>query len=62
MTIERLATEWQRIGRPRRGRYGLTASSTHQYWLDQPDWLLLSGDPSSTSTRTARAGSTTAHQ
>ena len=42
-TIERLATEWQRIGRPRRGRYGLTAKTdgTHHYWLDQPDQPLF---------------------
>jgi methyltransferase of ATP-grasp peptide maturase system len=42
-TIERIATEWQRIGRPRRGRYGLTAKAdgTHHYWLDHPDRLLL---------------------
>ncbi len=43
ITIERVAAEWQRIGRPGRGRYGLTASvdGTHHYWLDQPDRLLL---------------------
>jgi hypothetical protein len=42
-TIERVAAEWQRIGRPGRGRYGLTARTdgTHHYWLDQPDRLLL---------------------
>lgn len=42
-TIERVAAEWQRIGRPKRGRYGLTARAdgTHHYWLDQPDRLLL---------------------
>ncbi|MGI9063111.1 MAG: methyltransferase domain-containing protein [Pseudonocardiaceae bacterium] len=44
-TIEHVAAEWQRIGRPRRGRYGLTARAdgTHHYWLDQPDRLLLAG-------------------
>jgi hypothetical protein len=38
-TIERIAAQWQRIGRPGRGRYGLTARTdgTHHYWLDQPD-------------------------
>jgi hypothetical protein len=49
-TIERIAAEWQRIGRPGRGRYGLTAKAdgTHHYWLDQPDRLLLT-DIASTS-------------
>lgn len=43
MTIERVATQWQRMGRPSRGRYGLTARAdgTHHYWLDQPDQPLL---------------------
>jgi hypothetical protein len=42
-TIEHIAAEWQRIGRPERGRYGLTAKAdgTHRYWLDQPDQVLL---------------------
>lgn len=42
-TIERVAAEWQRIGRPERGRYGLTARAdgTHHYWLDHPDRPLL---------------------
>jgi hypothetical protein len=42
-TIERIATEWQRIGHPKRGRYGLTAKAdgTHHYWLDQPDQPLF---------------------
>jgi protein-L-isoaspartate O-methyltransferase len=50
ITIERIAAEWQRIGRPERGRYGLTARAdgTHHYWLDQPDRLLLA-DIASTS-------------
>ncbi|MGH3771881.1 MAG: methyltransferase domain-containing protein [Pseudonocardiaceae bacterium] len=41
-TVERVAAEWQRSGRPGRGRYGLTAKAdgTHHYWLDQPDRLL----------------------
>jgi hypothetical protein len=44
-TIERTAAEWQRIGRPGRGRYGLTAwaDGTHHYWLDHPDRLLRTG-------------------
>ncbi|MGH3852615.1 MAG: methyltransferase domain-containing protein [Pseudonocardiaceae bacterium] len=44
-TIERVAAEWQRSGRPGRGRYGLTATAdgTHHYWLDRPDRLLLTG-------------------
>jgi hypothetical protein len=43
MTIERVAAEWQRMGRPRRGRYGLTARAdgTHHYWLDRPGQPLL---------------------
>ncbi len=42
ITIEHVAAQWQRIGRPGRGRYGLTARAdgTHHYWLDQPDRLL----------------------
>ena len=42
-SVECVAAEWQRIGRPKRGRYGLTASAdgTHHYWLDQPSRLLL---------------------
>ena len=42
-TIERVAAEWQRVGCPSRGRYGLTvrADGTHHYWLDQPSRLLL---------------------
>ena len=41
-TIERVTAEWQRSGRPGRGRYGLTATAdgTHHYWLDHPDQLL----------------------
>lgn len=37
-TIERVAAQWQRMGRPQRGRYGLTAHAdgTHHYWLDHP--------------------------
>lgn len=33
------ADAWQRLGRPERGRYGVTARSdgTHRYWVDQPD-------------------------
>ncbi|MGH3807457.1 MAG: hypothetical protein ACRDRU_12660 [Pseudonocardiaceae bacterium] len=46
-TIERTAAEWQRLGRPGRGRYGLTAKAdgTHHYWLDHPDQLLLTSTP-----------------
>ncbi|MGH3622526.1 MAG: hypothetical protein ACRDQ5_12155 [Sciscionella sp.] len=40
--VEHAAAEWQRIGRPGRGRYGLTATrrGIHHYWLDTPDHLL----------------------
>jgi protein-L-isoaspartate O-methyltransferase len=42
-TIEHIAAEWQRIGGPGRGRYGLTARTdgTHHYWLDHPTRPLL---------------------
>lgn len=37
-SVEQAATDWQRLGRPERGRYGLTATTTEQHmWLDNPD-------------------------
>lgn len=41
--VERAVAEWHRLGRPGRGRYGLTSSTngTHDYWLDHPDQHIL---------------------
>ncbi len=38
-TVEYAVTEWRRLDRPGRGRYGLTVTGdgVHRYWLDQPD-------------------------
>jgi len=41
--VERAVAEWHRLGRPGRGRYGLTArtNGTHDYWLDHPNQHVL---------------------
>lgn len=41
--VEQAVAEWHHLGRPGRGRYGLTASTkgTHDYWLNHPDQHVL---------------------
>ncbi len=44
--VERTATLWFGLGRPRADRFGLTATTErHRFWLDTPDSPISTGAP-----------------